>query len=139
MFVICRISRSRTVTRVLNCITMFLLLAFVQVFLMLLMTDSSFDVCSYFTCVQFLEEEISFTLPCTLSYLLLSWVTSLLISSSTCHLLVYSCQCSLFRLHMANTQYCLHVGTVLRGNGSMIVLHSNFVQCIFFCKHAPCY
>lgn len=61
MFVICHISRSRTVTRVSNCILMFLLLAFVQVFLMLLMTDSSFDVCSYFTCVQFLEEEISFS------------------------------------------------------------------------------
>lgn len=65
MFVICHISRSRTVTRVSNCILMFLLLAFVQVFLMLLMTDSSLDVCSYFVCAVSGRRDFSFTLPCT--------------------------------------------------------------------------
>lgn len=58
------ISRSITVKRVSNGIFMFLLLVFVQVCLMVLMTDSSLDFppppSSYsFKCVQFLEEEIS--------------------------------------------------------------------------------
>lgn len=63
MFVICHISRSRTVRRVSNGIFMFLVLVFVQVCLMLLMTDSSLDSRPPppLKCVQFLEEEISFS------------------------------------------------------------------------------
>lgn len=65
MFVIHHIIRSRSVRKVSNGIFVFLLLVFVQVCLMLLMTDSAFDLLVVLVfsfslkCVQFLEEELS--------------------------------------------------------------------------------
>lgn len=65
MFVIHHIIRSRFVKSVSNGIFVFLLLIFVQVYLMLLMADSTLDllvdlVFSFtLKCVQFLEEELS--------------------------------------------------------------------------------
>ena len=137
VFAICHMSRSRTVREcqmVFLCSCSWFLFTFLSCYWWLIHLVISFLLFFFRLEVYAVSgrRDFSFTLPCPLSCLLLSWVTSLPIPATACRLLVYSCPGFLFWLRIA--VQCLLVGTLLGGHRGLTVLHSNFMWCVFLCR-----